>query len=149
MTTATTNRKQPATRPIMANQTVTLDLPERTYLRFRHFAEATRRPLEDVLLRALDVGSPPAWEDAPAAVQLELAAMDRLDDDALSAIAQGIIARDDPTWLRFSELVDRQETAELDPESAAELDALQDELDIFTLRKAHAAALLKWRGHRA
>jgi hypothetical protein len=133
---------------VMATQTVTLDLPERLYLRLRHIAEATRRPLEDVLLRAIDVGSPPAWEDAPAEVQPELAAMDRLDDDALWAIARGMMARDDPRWVRFAELVERQKSEDLGAEDVAALDALQDELDRFTLRKAHAAALLKWRGRR-
>ncbi len=132
----------------MATQTVTLDLPERVYLRLRHVAEATRRPFEDVVLRAIDAGSPPAWEDAPAEVQPELAAMDRLDDDALWVIARGVMDRTDPRWVRFAVLVARQESQDLSAEDAAEIDALQDELDRFTLRKAHAAALLKWRGRR-
>jgi hypothetical protein len=35
----------------------------------------------------------------------------------------------------------------LAPEERAELEHLRHENDLFMLRKAHAAALLRWRGH--
>ncbi len=63
----------------MLDETVTLRLPEELH----HRLAATRRSLEQILLHALRIGSPPAWDDAPPEHQAEQAAMDRLDDDAL------------------------------------------------------------------
>lgn len=67
---------------------ITVTLPELLYLRLERTAQATRQPLADVLLRAVEVGSPPSWEDAPSEFQTDLAALDRLDDDALWSIAR-------------------------------------------------------------
>src|SRR5438105_1784180 len=72
---------------VMSAATVTLDLPETIYLRLQGAARATRRPLEEVLLRALRLGSPPSWEDVPAEFQADLASLDRLDDESLWSIA--------------------------------------------------------------
>ena len=67
----------------MTTQAVTLQLPENLYLRLQQMAQATHQSFDEVLLRAIQVGSPPSWEDAPAAFQRDLAVLDRLDDDAL------------------------------------------------------------------
>ena len=64
----------------MSTTTITLDLPENLYLRLQQTAEATRQSLDAVLMRALQVGSPPTWETAPAEFQADLAALDRLDE---------------------------------------------------------------------
>lgn len=42
----------------MVVETVTLKLPKNLYRRLVSHADATRRPLEDVILHALTVGSP-------------------------------------------------------------------------------------------
>jgi hypothetical protein len=49
----------------MLDETVTLRLPEELYHRLAAAAAATRRSLEEILLHALRIGSPPAWDDAP------------------------------------------------------------------------------------
>src|SRR5215813_13690 len=67
----------------MNTQQVTLTLPEALYLRLKQTAQATQQSLTDVLLHAVQVGSPSSWEDAPVAFQADLAALDRLDDEAL------------------------------------------------------------------
>ncbi len=72
----------------MTTQTVTLRLPESLYARLQQAARATRRSLDDVLLHAVHVGSPPRWDDAPAEFQADLAALDRLGDEALWRIAR-------------------------------------------------------------
>jgi hypothetical protein len=128
----------------MPTQEVTLPLPEGLYLRFQQVAMATRQSLTDVLLHAVEIGSPPSWEDAPAAFQADLAALDRLDDAALWRIARSRAAAD---MKRFQELLDKHSAGQLSPAEQNELDTLQHEADRFMLRKAHAAALLRWRGH--
>lgn len=68
---------------------ITLQLPERLYQRIVNTAQATQQPLEEVIIHALEVGSPPDWDDVPEEFQADLAALDRLDDAALWAIARG------------------------------------------------------------
>lgn len=50
----------------MATETVTLEIPEKMYVRLVNTSKATHRPLEEVILRALQIGSPPTWDDVPA-----------------------------------------------------------------------------------
>lgn len=129
----------------MSAAILTLALPETLYRRLERTAEATKQPLEEIALHALSLGSPPAWDDVPPEFQLDLAALDRMDDDALWRIAQGRMTAD---FARRDDLLARNAEGSLSPEDQAELDRMQREQDLFMLRKAHAAALLQWRGRR-
>jgi hypothetical protein len=86
-------------------QNVTVQLPESLYRRLHQAAQAMQQPLEAVLLRAVQVGSSPAWEDVPAQFQADLAALDRLDDTALWRIARSQQAGD---MVRYQELLDKK-----------------------------------------
>ena len=129
----------------MNTQEVTLTLPEALYLRLKQTAQATQQSLTDVLLHAVQVGSPPSWEDAPVAFQADLAALDRLDDEALWRTARSCRTEADTVWLQ--ELLDKNANNQLMESERAELTQLRTEADRLMLRKAHAAALLHWRGH--
>lgn len=130
----------------MSTATITLQLPETLYLRLMGTARATMRPLEEVLLRALSLGSPPAWDDVPPEFQVELAALDKADDETLWKIAR---SRKTTTELvRHDDLLARNAEGPLSPKERTELEELRREQDLFMLRKAHAAALLRWRGHQ-
>jgi hypothetical protein len=129
----------------MSTQDVTLPLPETLYLRFKQTALATQQSLTDVLLHAVQVGSPPSWEDAPAAFQADLAVLDRLDDHALWRIARSY--RTEAYIARLQELLEKNANDQLTEAERAELTQLRTEADQLMLRKAHAAALLRWRGH--
>ena len=72
----------------MHNATVTLQIPESLYQRLVNTANAVGRSLDDIMLQALTVGSPPDWHDVPEEFQTELAALDRLDNESLWKIAQ-------------------------------------------------------------
>ena len=97
------------------------------------------------MLHALRVGSPPAWEDAPAEFQADLAAMDKLDDEALWKIARGRKIGSD--MARYDMLLEGNKSGKLIENERMELARLRAEADRFMLRKAHAAVLLRWRGH--
>lgn len=127
----------------MSHASVTLDLPEPLYQRLARTAQATRQPLEAVALRALERGSPPAWDDAPPELQVDLAMLDRADDDTLRDLAGAAMQAD---FARRDALLERNASGLLSPEERAELDRMRREEDRFLLRKAHAAALLHWRG---
>ncbi|MGH2543969.1 MAG: hypothetical protein ACRDIB_14300 [Ardenticatenaceae bacterium] len=128
----------------MTTQEVKLPLPENLYLRFQQVAQATEQSLTDVLLHAVKVGSPPDWADAPAEFQRDLAALDRLPDDALWQIAR---SRRTADIARHQELLDKNAEGTLTAAELTELTRLRTAADRFMLRKAHAAALLRGRGH--
>jgi hypothetical protein len=130
----------------MSSTTITLDLPENLYLRLQQTAEATRQSLDAVLMRALQVGSPPTWETAPAEFQADLAALDRLDDAALWRIARARTAQKQMD--RYQALLDENANRTLSVSEQNELAQLCANQDREMLRKAHAASLLQWRGNQ-
>jgi len=126
--------------------TVTLQLPDPIYQRLVNTAIATGRSLEAVMLHALKVGSPPDWENAPDEFQADLAALDRLEDEALWKVATG--HKTEEEMARYFELLERNKEHTLTSAEQVKLVELRTQADLFMLRKAHAAALLHWRGHR-
>ena len=130
----------------MTLKTVTMQLPENLYLRLQQTAQATKQSFETILLRALQVGSPPAWDTAPAEFQANLAALDRLDDSTLWRIARTHATSTQMD--RYQILLDKNADNTLSFKERAELTQLRTEFDRHMLRKVHAAALLQWRGHQ-
>lgn len=129
----------------MTVKDVVLSLPEDLYIRLEQTALATKQSFTDMLVRAVRAGSPPDWSQAPAAFQADLAALDRLDDDTLWRIARS--QRSAADMARLQELLERNADEALTAGERVELDLQVAEADRFMLRKAHAAALLQWRGH--
>ncbi len=129
----------------MTVRDVVLPLPEDLYVRLEQTARATRQSLTDMLLRSLRAGSPPDWAQAPAESQADLAALDRLNDDALWRIARS--QRSDADAALLQKLLEKNAADALTAAEQLELAAQVAEADRFMLRKAHAAALLQWRGH--
>ena len=129
----------------MTVKSVTLDLPEALYLRLQQAATGMHQSLAEVLIRAVQVGSPPSWEDAPAAFQGDLSALDRLDDQSLWRIARRTQLEQD--WTRYQAILDKNAEGVITASERVELEQLRTEADRFMLRRAHAAALLRWRGH--
>ncbi len=125
--------------------TITLQIPDVLYQRLVNTAHATERSLEAVMLHALQIGSPPNWSDVPEEFQADLAALDKLEDEALWPIVQSQKNAEEMErhyWL----LAQNQERSLTDAEHI-ELNRLKAGADRFMLRKAHATALLKWRGY--
>lgn len=130
----------------MTVQNITLPLPEHLYLRFEQIAKATQQSMTDVLLHAVEVGSPPRWDNVPAEFQTDLAALDRLDDKALWQIARS--QQDANEMDQYEALLYKNANKSLTPAEKDELNHLRQEADRYMLRKAHAAALLRWRGYQ-
>lgn len=125
--------------------TVTLQVPDLLYQRLVNTANATGRSLEEVMLHALKVGSPPDWDTVPDEFKADLAALDRLEDEALWKIATA--RKTSEEMVRYEELLDRNQDGTLSQAEKLELIELRSQSDRFMLRKAQAAALLHWRGH--
>lgn len=130
----------------MTIQNITIPLPETMYLRLQQTAQSTRQTVTDVLLRAVQIGSPPSWEDAPAEFQADLAALDRLHDQQLWQIARSHQTEDETQ--PYQNLLDKNADGSITEMERSELARLRMNADRFMLRKAHAAALLHWRGHQ-
>ncbi|MGD1950648.1 MAG: hypothetical protein ACFB14_13530 [Leptolyngbyaceae cyanobacterium] len=94
----------------------------------------------------MTVGSPPAWDDAPEEYQSDLAALDRLDDNALLKVAQASKSSED--MARYDELLELNSEVKLTDTEQVELLNLRQKSEQFMLRKAHAAAILRWQGHQ-
>ena len=129
----------------MPTETVTLQIPEIIYQRLVNTANAIQRPLEEVMLHALQVGSPPAWDDVPEEFQAGIAALDKLDDNTLWQIANSRKTADDMD--RYNILLDHNSRGILTEVEQLELMSLRHEADLFMLCKAQAAVLLSWRGY--
>jgi hypothetical protein len=125
--------------------TISVQIPDSIYQRLVNTANATGQSLEEVMLHALKVGSPPDWDAVPDEFKADLAVLDRLEDEALWKIAT---ARKTPKdMVRYDELLERNRDTALTPEEKLELMELRAQAECFMLRKAQAAALLHWRGH--
>jgi len=61
-------------------QPVTLQLPEAIYERVRRTAEATKRPVEEVLLKTIEAVMPPSVDDLPLEYREEFLSMESLSD---------------------------------------------------------------------
>jgi predicted PolB exonuclease-like 3'-5' exonuclease len=129
----------------MTNATVTLQIPEIIYQRLVNTAHATQRPLEEVMLHALEVGSPPAWDDVPDEFQAELAALDKLDDNTLWQIFHSQKTAADME--EYNNLLEKNSSGTLTETERLNLISFRHEADLFMLSKAQAAVLLRWRGY--
>jgi len=129
----------------MTVQSVTLQLSEPLMRRARQTADALQHPLEEVLTSVLAAALPDV-EQAPSAMQLELARMTWLNDAELWWIARA--AMPDTDQQRLAELADLQTLRSLTVQESRTLAALRDEYGRVTLKKARAYALLSLRGGR-
>jgi len=130
----------------MTVQTITLGLPETIRKELESQARAKARPIEEVALQALTRSLPPPVEDdLPASLRAELKAMSRLSDRSLWDIAAGTMNPDKVAL--YDVLLERLQDQTLTSEGREWLARLREEADTLMLRKAHAAALLQWRGH--
>lgn len=130
----------------MPVETVTLQIPEILYQRLVNTANATQRPVEEVMLHALQIGSPPEWDDVPEEFQADIAALDKLDDNTLWQIVNS--RKTAVEMERYNTLLEGNSSGRLTEAERLELMALRYEADLFMLKKAQAAVLLRWRGHR-
>jgi len=130
----------------MPNPTITLQVPENLYQRLVNTANAVGRSLDDIILQALTVGSPPDWHDIPEEFQTELAALDRLDNENLWQIAR---SHKTPTEMEhYTSLLEKNQERDLTETEQLELAKLRHQADLFMLQKAQATVLLRWRGER-
>jgi len=130
----------------MSEPTVAIQMPHLLYQRLQRLAELTHRPLESLVLQALDAHIPPLLEDMPEHIRQDLAALEKLDDAALQHVAQSAWSAEQSA--RYTALVEKERARTITPAEQDTLEELYQEANCHMLRKAYANALLKWRGHQ-
>jgi len=126
-------------------QTITLHLPQDIFRRLQHMADATRRPLEDVVFQTIQGNLPPSIDDLPSELQDALASLQNLSDEALWTIANEPVPPDQ--WRRHEHLLHKNQSSTLADAERAELAHLRAATDRLVFRHSYALALLKWRGY--
>lgn len=117
----------------MAVHAVTLELPDEVYQRAQRVAQATRRPLEEVVLE---------WIRPP--VQVKLPELEHLPNEELLRAARATLPPEHTQ--RLQELLAAQQQRSLSEDEQREAVELVEQEDFVTLRKARALFLLKQRG---
>lgn len=117
----------------MAVHAVTLELPDEVYQRAQRVAQATRRPLEEVVIE---------WIRPP--VQVKLPELEHLPNDELLRAARATLPPEHTQ--RLQELLAAQQQRSLSEDEQREAVELVEQEDFVTLRKARALFLLKQRG---
>jgi predicted DNA-binding protein len=130
----------------MNEPTVAIHIPHLLYQRLQHLMELTHRPLESLVLQALDAHIPPLLEDMPAHIRQDLAALEKLEDAALRHVAQSAWSAEQSA--RYTALIEKERAHTITPAEQDMLEDLYQEANCQMLRKAYANALLKWRGHQ-
>lgn len=129
----------------MIESMISLELPQPLYRRLQRLAELTHRPLEKLVIQALDTNVPPLLDELPVDIQQDLTDLEQLLDNELWQVAQSPIIGTQQQ--EYSRLLNKQRAAKLTTREAKRLEELYQQANRHMLRKAYANALLKWRGH--
>jgi hypothetical protein len=124
--------------------TVSVQIPERIFLRLQRISEATYRPIEEVLATTISVALPHS-PDLPSEIDDDLSAMTMFSDDALKAAVESSLS---PSLRRrLNQLSHAGGQRPLSAAESAELVHLVDLYDRAVLRRARALAILAHRGY--
>lgn len=123
---------------------LTINLPEPAFKRLSRLAELTNQPLSELVIQSIAGNLPPAIETAPVEIQAELLTMQTLNVEALRQIAQSQIPSAGQE--RHVTLLERNQEGVLTEAEQRELQELLLAAEQLLLKKAHACAILRWRG---
>ncbi|SRR6266540_1776055 len=130
----------------MTTETIPIQVPEALYRRLERLAALTHRPVESLVVQTLSSSIPPLPDDLPPPTRDALTSLEGLSDDDLWQMVRS--GMPEVEYEQFTELRAKHRAGTIAPDEQATLDRLTQDADLRTLRKAYAAVLLKWRGHR-
>ncbi|KPQ33939.1 MAG: hypothetical protein HLUCCA11_16785 [Phormidesmis priestleyi Ana] len=123
---------------------LTINLPDAVFQQLRTIAELTEQPLSDLVLQSIAGNLPPSIASAPTEVRAELLQMQTLSTENLRQIAQAQVPADQQS--EHFELLDKNKSGSLTEAEQRRLHELRNLADQLMLKKAHACAILRWRG---
>lgn len=129
----------------MAQQTVSIELPEDVYERVRETAAASARSVQDVLAASITLSLPPLERDLPPEIRSELRPMALLTAEELRELSRESLSHE--RQVRLEALAELQKQQALSEAEQAELDDLVKLAQRVMLHRAEARRLLAVRGH--
>jgi hypothetical protein len=130
----------------MTVRTITVTIPEMLFLQLEAAARSSAQSLDAVVAHSLERTIPPHLAALlPAGLRAELDAMEQLSDEALRAIALSMAPAE--RGAQMDDLIALKQSGAITSEQQAQLSGLSAESEALMVRKAHAFALLKSRGH--
>lgn len=129
----------------MSAHAVTLQLEAPLYDHFKRRAEQGRRSVEAEILDVVRSAASPTGQQLPPELAEEISALTDLDDQALWQTARSHLPRE--AARRLETLNSRQKSEGLSEQEKDELSRTLYQYDRYMLLRAHAAKLLKERGH--
>jgi predicted DNA-binding protein len=126
---------------MVSTQSISVELPDDLYKRIQEIAERNDRSVESVLRESLEV----MFGEESAEAESSLDRLETYRDDQLWAVVYQRLAW--PRREHLRELTERGKQGDLTPSEQAELEALLDRVDHYTLIRSEALRLLKQRGH--
>lgn len=127
------------------SQTVVIELPDETVVRYQQGAAAARKPLEEFLVDRLKEAAPPYSAIATLPFDRELDGLNRLSDADLWIVTRESLNNDEQN--SYDELLEKNQLAYLSPEEKIAMEKIGNSARRITLRKSHALMILKWRGY--
>ncbi len=124
---------------------ITMTLPEYIYQPVKRVAQSSHKPIETVLLTAINASLPPLDGLSSDLIE-ELVALETLDSNELRKVLLEIVPLDQQE--RIEELLYQNQIDDLAKAEKTELSSLQKNEDRVMLRKARASVLLRFRGER-
>jgi hypothetical protein len=126
-------------------QVITLNVPDNIFQHLERSARATNQPVEELLLMTLRATLPPL-DGLPPEAARNLEELELLDDQALERVMSETVPPGQQR--RIEELLALSRAAAFGEVERGQLRELQSQADLVMLRKARAAALLRFRGKR-
>jgi len=123
---------------------VTLQVSPSVYRLAQKTSQAVSRSVEQILADVISAASP-VTEDLSPELQTELDALAQLSDEELWEMARRTFSA--AQRRHYDRLLEKNSAGTLNPAEREKLHALRLASERLMLQKAHAYALLKWRGH--
>jgi hypothetical protein len=130
----------------MSAEVKTIPVSQALYQRLERLAHLSGRTLESLVAQTLAANIPPVPDDLPPTTQHELRSLEHASDTELWGIIRQRLT--DVQLEQWEILRVRQRSGIASQDELAMIDRLRAATDLLTLRKAYAAVILKWRGHR-
>ncbi len=129
----------------MSAYAITLELSPSLYDHFKRRAEARRRSLEAEVLEVVQSAAGESEESLPRELAEELLQLEANDDLALWRTARSHLPH--ASGVRLGALNSKQKNEGLTADEKDDLSQLLYQYDRYMLLRAHAARILKQRGH--
>jgi len=126
--------------------TITVNFPKPIYQRLRQQAKIFERPLDDIVVQTVRKGLP-LWRDTiPPSFENELSQLEYSNIAQLQKLAKSKLSL--AKQRKLNKFLQKNSAGTITSREIAELDNLQLEVDLLTLKKAKALALLYERGYK-